>query len=103
LDALGTAGVDTSGRLVLVGGGANSGTYRRIVADLAQRPVIVADDTEAVATGACVLAAAVLADSAPGDIAEAWGLGRGTIYEPDRSVDAAAVRHAYGAVRDLGN
>src|SRR3954453_6879720 len=57
LDALGAAGVDPGSRLFLVRGGARSDVYRRIVADLAQRPVIVADDTEAVAAGACVQAA----------------------------------------------
>jgi xylulokinase len=97
LDALGAAGVDTGGRLFLVGGGSRSDAYRRIVADLAQRPVIVADDPESVATGACVQGAAVLGGTQSADIADAWGLGTGTIYEPDRSVDAAAVRGAYSA------
>jgi xylulokinase len=100
LDALTAAGVDTSGRLFLVGGGSRSDAYRRIVADLAGRPVIVADDPESVATGSCVQAAAVLSGTPPAEIAEAWQLGTGTIYEPDRSVDAGAVRSAYGAVRE---
>jgi xylulokinase len=100
LDALSAAGVDVSGRLFLVGGGARSAAYRRIVADLTQRPVIVPDDPEAVATGACVQAAAVLDSRSFDELASDWDLGRGTLVEPDPSVDVEAVRAAYAAVRD---
>jgi xylulokinase len=95
LDAFGAAGVDAGGRLLLVGGGARSLAYRRILADLAQRPVTVPHGDELVATGACVQAAAVLHQRAPEDIARAWGLGDGEIVEPDPRVDAGAVRAAY--------
>jgi xylulokinase len=100
LDALTTAGVDTSGRLFLVGGGARSPAYRRVVADLAGRPALVPNDTEAVATGACVQAAAIVQERAPEEIAAAWSLGQGEIYEPDRSVDPATIRARYAEVRD---
>jgi xylulokinase len=99
LDALAAAGVDASGRLLLVGGGARSLAYRRVVADLAQRPVTVPRGDEHVALGACVQAAAVLHQRAPEDIARAWRLGEGTVVDPDARVDARAVRAAYARAR----
>ena len=99
LDALAAAGVDASGRLLLVGGGARSLAYRRVVADLAQRPVTVPRGDELVATGACVQAAAVLHQRAPEDIARAWRLGEGTVVDPDARVDARAIRAAYARAR----
>ena len=100
LDALAAAGVDTGGRLFLVGGGARSSVYRRVLADLSGRPVTVPTEPEAVAAGACVQAAAIVGDTTTEAVGAAWALGRGEMYEPDRSVDADAVRAAYGGVRD---
>jgi len=102
LDALAAAGVDTSGRLLLVGGGAKSTVYRRVFADLAQRVLTVPLPLhgELVATGACVQAAAVLHGRPPQDVAAAWGLGRGQDLEPDPHVDAKAVRAAYSRARE---
>src|SRR5204862_482429 len=74
VDALGAAGVDTSGRLFLIGGGSRSPAYQRVVADLAQRPVIVTDEPEVVAGGAAVQAAAVLTGATPEEVAAAWDL-----------------------------
>ena len=77
LDALDRAGVATrEGRLFLVGGGARSAAYRRIVADLAQRPVLVAPAGEHVAKGACVQAAAVFKSCTVGEIVTAWSVAR---------------------------
>ncbi|MDY7105686.1 MAG: xylulokinase [Actinomycetota bacterium] len=95
VDALVDAGVDVDGRLLLVGGGARSAAYRRVVADLAARTVTVPDDDEVVATGAAAQAAAVLAGTSPDEVADRWGLGRGTTVEPDTTVDAAAIRARY--------
>jgi|CZKU01.1.fsa_nt_gi xylulokinase len=108
LEALGAAGVDTSGRLVLVGGGARSRAYRRIVADLAGRAVTVPLDGELVAKGACLQAAAVLHGRTPDDVARAWCLARregegereSDLIEPDPRVDAASVRAAHRRARD---
>jgi xylulokinase len=99
LDALAAAGVDaTAGRLFLVGGGAGSGAYRRVLADLAQRPVTVVAEIEPVATGACVQAAAALTGEDFADVSERWGLpGRVPVVDPDPTVDAAEVRGAYRA------
>lgn len=83
------------GRTFLIGGGAHSAAYRRIVADLTGRPVIVPHDGELVATGAAVQAAAVLSSAEPTAIAQAWRAGTGVVVEPDPSVDAAAILDAF--------
>ena len=101
LDALTSAGVDTSGRVHLVGGGARSRAYRRVLADLLQREVVVPDaDAEHVAVGAAVQAACVLTNAEPAEVTAAWGLGRGDTVDPDPTVDRDAIRAAYAAARD---
>ena len=90
-------------RIVMVGGGSHSAAYRQILADLCDVPVVVADAAQAVATGACVQAAAVLEQREPGEIIARWGLG--TVTSVGRSIDAtperaAAVRDAYAMLRD---
>jgi xylulokinase len=100
LDALTAAGVDASGQLWLVGGGARSLAYRRIVADLAQRPAMVPRSDELVAAGACVQAAAVLHRRAPGEIASAWRLREGDEVLPDPTVAATEIRTHYARARE---
>jgi xylulokinase len=99
LDALTRAGVRADGDIVLIGGGARSAAYQRVVADLSGRPVIVPDATEHVAAGACAQAAAVLLDRDGAEIAADWALGRGATIEPDPTVDRESVRAAYAAAR----
>ena len=101
LDALTRVGAVTQGgRLVLVGGGARSAAYRQVLADLAQRPVVVPEEAEHVAVGACVQAAAVIEGVPPEAVADRWGLGRGPEVDPAIGADqAAAVRAAYAAAR----
>ncbi len=100
LDALTSAGVLLGdGPLQLIGGGGRSPAYRQILADLSGREVISPKGDEHVARGACVQAAAALAEVPPDDIIDAWALGSGAVTAP-RSVDIAAVRDAYAAVRD---
>jgi xylulokinase len=89
LDALGATDVDTGGRLVLLGGGARSPAFRRVLADLTGRSVMVPAPSEHVATGACVQAAAVLHGAWPD-----WKLGHGEIVEP-AAVDRDAIRDRY--------
>ena len=72
-DALATL-VPTGGRLLLTGGGARSAAYRQVLADLAGREITVPEVEEAVATGACVQAAAVLLQREPADVAGEWSL-----------------------------
>ncbi len=58
--ALERAGVDTSGEVVVNGGGARSLAYRQVLADALGRPVVRRAAPEATARGACVQAVAVL-------------------------------------------
>ncbi len=103
LDALRAAGVATDGRLFLVGGGARSTAYRQVLADLAQRPVVVSAEDELVALGACVQAAARVSGAPIADVQEAWALGMGTTVDPTLAADAASeVRAAYASARDSG-
>jgi xylulokinase len=100
VDALG-GHCPVDGRIVLTGGGARSRVYRQMMADLLGRPVLVPDLEEAVATGACVQSAAVAQQMSPVEVAERWGLGGGTLVEPQLDPDvAASVRAAYGKLRD---
>jgi xylulokinase len=102
LDALAAAGVPIDGRLFVIGGGARSGAYRRVLADLAQSAVTVVTDTELVALGACVPAAARAPGAPVAEVQSAWSLGRGTEVEPGSDADAAAeARARYAALRDL--
>ena len=106
LDALRSAGVRDDGRLLLIGGGSRSAAFRRVVADLAQRPVTIPSADEHVAVGAA-LQAAVVWSVANGGVGEAslvqlrheWGLGGGEDVTPDPSCDAASVRAAYAGAR----
>jgi xylulokinase len=95
LDALKAAGVATGGTMHLVGGGARSAAYRQRLADLAEREVLVPDTDETVATGAALQAAVIKSGRGFADIADSWGLGRGTTVHPRDRVDARARRSAY--------
>jgi xylulokinase len=97
LDALRAAGVDTAGRLVLLGGGARSSAYRRVIAELSGRPVLVPDASEHVAAGASVQAAAVLHGRPPDEVARAWELGAGEVVVPAEDVDRTAIRDRFRA------
>jgi xylulokinase len=100
LDAL-AALVPISGAMVMTGGGARSRAFRQVLADLSGRVVVVPEVDEAVATGACVQAAAVLQQRPMDEVQRAWGLGRGHMVEPGPGSTAAAdVRAAYAARRD---
>jgi xylulokinase len=86
LDHLRHSGVDTSGRVLVVGGGARSLAYRQLLADLLQREVLLPDPVdadEATARGACVQAAAVAAGVDVREVRDAWR---------PRVVDATAPR-----------
>lgn len=84
-------------RVVLVGGGARSAAYRHVFAALCDLSVGTADEAEAVATGACVQAAAVALGESHADIAARWGLGDTVSIEAEPSPE---VRHQYAALRD---
>lgn len=95
LDALVSAGVDTSGAVKLIGGGARAAAYQQRGADLRGQPIIVPDTDEVVAAGAAVQAAATLTGTEPTSLAPTWGLGAGLLVEPQE--DGSAVRAAYQA------
>jgi xylulokinase len=99
LDAL-AAHAPTGGRLLLLGGGARSRAYRRVVADLTGREVLVPRAAEQVAAGACVQAAAIATGAEPADVADAWALGTGDTVAPGPAAGATAdVRAAYARLR----
>jgi xylulokinase len=85
-----------TGRTFLVGGGANSDAYRRIVADLTGTNVFVPADPELVARGAAIQAAATLAGRPVADVAADWAID-GAEIEPSPASDSSAVREAYAA------
>ena len=101
LDALSVAGVSTrSGRLLLIGGGAQSKTYRSVLASLSGRTVTVPLETEIVSAGAALQAAVLATRSNVGEITRAWGLGSGVEVEPERSdVTAQEIRGRYALAR----
>lgn len=97
LDALVEAGVSVTGRRFLIGGGARSAAYRRVMADLGGHPIVVPDADETVATGACVQAAAIAGGVEPIEIAQRWHLGVGNEIEP-RSIDRDPIRARYDSL-----
>jgi xylulokinase len=92
-DALGERPPDS--RIILIGGGARSQAVRQVVADLTGSPVSAPDDSELVARGAAVQAAAVLLRRDPVDVWTSWSLGGGRTVEPNPSVDRETVRARY--------
>ncbi len=99
LDALRSAGVDASGRLHLIGGGARSLAYRDRAAALHGEPVTVPDDDETVALGAAVQAAAIAAGRHPAEVAADWPLGRGVVVEPPSGANGQEARARYAELR----
>jgi xylulokinase len=98
-DGLGADHISADGRVFLIGGGARSAAYRRVVADLTGRPVIIPADEELVACGAALQAATVLHGCAFEEVAHAWSVGAGDVVEPDTTVDRDAIRAAYADAR----
>jgi len=99
-DALRSADVPVGGRLFLAGAGARSRAVQRVVADLAERPIIVAPGNW-VAAGAAVQAAAALEDRSPADLAGFWNLAPRGELEPDAAADGARVRAQFRAARGV--
>ena len=85
----------TDSPIRLHGTGARSMAMRQLVADLSGRPVVASDGTAA--RGACVQAAAVLAEARPEDIVRAWRLRAGPITEPDPDLDPEPIRAQWAA------
>ena len=101
LDALRAVGVDAgSGQTFLIGGGARSAGYRRVVADLTGVAISVPREADHVAAGACVQAAAAWAGRSPAEVTATWGGGPADVVEPLGDSSSADVRAAYAAARD---
>jgi xylulokinase len=86
LDALETidrcsSGIDPNAALVLIGGGARSEVWRRVVQRLSGRAISVPESTEFVAIGAAVQAAAAFSGEDPRQISSRWHTTAGTLLE----------------------
>ena len=88
-------------RVVLVGGGARSTAYRSVFATLCDLPVGTAAADEAVATGACVQAAAAAFGQSHDEVARRWSLGAVTPVEPRGGTPSVDVRAQYAALRGV--
>lgn len=89
-----------TGRVFLIGGAAHSAAYRRVVADLTARPLVVPTEKELVAAGACVQAAAVGSDTSFEEISRAWDLTSGMAIDPN-DVDRETILGTYKKQADL--
>jgi xylulokinase len=99
VDALERCGVDTSGRVLAVGGGARSTLYRQTLADLSMREIVTPDPSvDRVAVGAAAQAAALLSDTAPDVVGGAWARNEQVVVITEPKLDAdqsAALRDRY--------
>lgn len=77
-----SSGIDPAAPLVLIGGGAQGATWRRVVQALSGRSVQIPEATELVALGGAAQAAAVLVGEAPTAIARRWDTRRGLLLDP---------------------
>jgi xylulokinase len=98
LDALTAAGVDTSGKVHLIGGGARSAAYRQRCANLHGAQIAVPDADEVVATGAAVQAAAVLQGQLIPDLISKWQLGSSVSVDPTDGARGSEIRHAFSVL-----
>jgi xylulokinase len=104
LDALETidrcsSGIDPGAPLVLIGGGARSEIWRRVVQRLSGRAVSIPESTEFVAIGAAVQAAATLGGETMREVSARWQTRAGTMLEP-MPRDVETLSH-HRAVRQL--
>lgn len=103
VEALESAGVSLAGRTFLIGGGAKSAAYGRIMADLSQRQLTIPDDDETVAAGAALQAVVIAGHGTFEEVADRWKLGHGSMIDPHDTVAEAATeaRRHYRWARDL--
>jgi xylulokinase len=104
LDALETidrcsSGIDPGAPLVLIGGGARSEVWRRVVQRLSGRAVSIPESTEFVAIGAAVQAAAAFGGETLREVSARWQTRAGTMLEP-MPRDVESLSH-HRAVRQL--
>ena len=101
LDALTDAGRPHRRRIVLVGGGARSAAYQRVLADLSGRPVVVPDASPSTSRPARACRPRRCCERATiAEVAREWELGaRRRRSSRDLDVDRDAVRAAYAEAR----
>lgn len=95
LDVIVGHGVSQGGRLIAVGGGANSPAYLQTIADVTGRAVQTAGDLEIVAAGAAVQAAAVLHGIPIAQQRDAWAPRTAVAARPRLDPTLASVRERY--------
>jgi xylulokinase len=81
--------------MFLTGGGARSAAYRQRLADLAGREIVVPENDEAVAVGAALQAAAVLAGEPISSMASTWKLGGGERTNPRAGRNGSGIRERF--------
>ena len=93
--ALVDAGASDSGRLFLVGGGAQSAAYRQRLATIAEKTVYVPQNDETVAVGAALQAAAICCGGALDDLTGSWGVDASEATEPTADGNGSEIRERY--------
>ena len=95
LTSINNCGVNTNGRIFLLGGGAQSQAVCQIVADLTNREVYVLNEPEIVALGAARQAAAALTGKWP-----SWRASSKIAAQPiATAAQSAATREQFAAAR----
>jgi len=99
---LSASGVDTSGAVFAVGGGARSAAYTQMLADTLGRSVLVADVQEATARGAAVQAAALATGRTLVETMAAWRPANRVVALPGQFEESRWERYLQAcAVADL--
>jgi xylulokinase len=102
VDALERCDVDTSGRILAVGGGARSALYRQVLADLSNRQVITLDPAiDRVAVGAAAQAAAALTEATPDSVGATWASADPVVVTTDPQISAALASELRDRYRSL--
>ncbi|MEO5316261.1 xylulokinase [Pseudarthrobacter sp. CC12] len=94
------AGVDVSGRILAVGGGARSSAYLQLLSDVTERPVLLPSEDEATARGAAVQAAAVATHRQVREVRDEWAPPTAPVAEP-RAGSRQEAFDAYCRVADV--
>ena len=93
-------GVNVTGRILAVGGGARSAAYTQLLSDITRRPILVPDEDEATARGAAVQAAAVAGRRSVADVRDEW-TPRATVVAEPRARTRKAAFASYCRAADM--
>lgn len=92
-------GIATSGRTILIGGGARAQAYRQIIADLTGRPALTVNAPEGTARGAAIQGAAVVRGETVATVTREWTPPVTSTTEP--VVDRNDIWQRYTRLADL--